>query len=126
MIGLALLAAAQTAAMPPADWTSLPMLHYRRPNDLAPEASAFVRDEVAAGRCAAAVRGTEGWSLRVDLAVLGTGDGRVRRVVPRAIDCPSVEQFASGLVSALARDTVVAGGDGDAWYRTSVIFTWPG
>ena len=43
-------------------------------------------DEVRAGRCAAA----QGNKLAVDLVVYITEDGRVRRIVPRAIHCPTV------------------------------------
>lgn len=126
MIALALVLAVQAIAPPPVDWAPLPVLRYRRAAAPAPDASAFVRDEAMAGRCAAAIRAVRGWTLRVDLAVLGTAEGQVRQVVPRAIACPAVEQYAAGLVSRLARDNLVADTAGEVWYRTSVTFAWPG
>ena len=126
MIVFALLLVAQAIAPPPVDWAPLPMLRYRRAADVAPGAAGFVRDEATAGRCTAAVRGAGEWTLRVDLAVLGTATGQAREVVPRAIGCAAVEQYAAGLISRMARDNLVTDGTGEAWYRTSVTFTWPG
>ena len=112
-------------ALPPPDWSTLPILALRRPAPSTIDTSAFVRDEVVHGRCAAAVQGRTGWMLTVDLAVLATADGRLRRVVPRAIGCPGVEQYAAGLVSSSARDNLeTLPGDSDRWYRTRLTFVW--
>ena len=119
--------AAIVAPMPPQDWSDLPILRVRRPASDMPDLSAFVRTEVEAGRCAAAARAVDGWSLKLDLAVLATPDGQVRRITPRAIDCPTVEQYAAGLVLGTARDNVdVRGALSDTWYRTSMTFAWNG
>ena len=115
------------APMPPQDWSELPILRVRRPASDMPDLSAFVRTEVEAGRCAAAARDADGWSLKLDLAVLANADGQVRRITPRAIDCPTVEQYAAGLVLGTARDNVdVRGALSDTWYRTSMTFAWNG
>ncbi|WP_232834078.1 MULTISPECIES: hypothetical protein [unclassified Sphingomonas] len=127
---LALLAqATQTIApaplpMPPADWTTLrPLPFLRDPPDGA-ALSDFVRAEVQAGHCAAAIQGPNGWTLRVDVAVL-VAAGRPRRVIPRAIQCPAVEQYAAGLVSSMARGNIApATQAGDGWYKTSLTFAW--
>ena len=112
-------------AFPPQDWSVLPRLPLRRPTESTAATSAYVRDEVVQGRCAAAVRDPAGWTLAVDVAVLATGDGVVRRVVPRAINCPTVEQYAAGLVWSGARDNIDApASDGDRWYRTRLTFAW--
>ena len=87
------------ATLPPQDWSALPVLHLHNPATTVANTSAFVHGEVVAGRCAKAVKTPDGWSLTVDLAVLATPGGRVRRITPRAIDCPTVEQYASGVVS---------------------------
>ena len=64
--------------------------------------------------------------VRVDMAVLVTADSRIRRIVPRAIDCVTVEQYAAGLVSKLSRDNVDnLGIEKDTWFRTTLIFAWP-
>ena len=119
--------AAIVAPMPPQDWSDLPILRVRRPASDMPDLSAFVRTEVEAGRCAAAARAVDGWSLKLDLAVLATPDGQVRRITPRAIDCPTVEQYAAGLVLGTARDNVdVRGASSDTWYRTTMTFAWSG
>jgi len=115
------------APLPPQDWSGLPVLRVRRPAADIPDVSAFVRSEVDAGRCAAVSRLPQGWMLRIDLAVLATPQGQVRRITPRAIDCPTVEQYAAGLVLGTARDNVDArGATADTWYRTSMTFAWNG
>ena len=112
------------SAMPPQDWSTLPVLRIRGQATTLANTSAYVHGEVVAGRCAHVVRTSQGWALTVDLAVLVAPDGRVRRVTPRAIDCPTVEQYAAGVILG-ARDSIaVAGQDADTWYRTSLTFTW--
>lgn len=105
-------------AMPPADWSTLTELAFVRPTPPAADLSDYVREEVRVGRCV-----SNDTSIRVDLAVLVGNDGRVRRIVPRAINCPTVEQYASGIVSRLARSNVVAPPH-DRWFRTTVTFSW--
>ncbi|WP_380787424.1 hypothetical protein [Sphingomonas sp. R86521] len=113
------------APLPPQDWSTLPILRVRRAASDLPDLSAFVRAEVDAGRCAAAYASPQGWTLKIDLAVLATPTGQVRRITPRAIDCPTVEQYAAGLVLGTARDNVdVRGALADTWYRTSMTFAW--
>jgi hypothetical protein len=110
--------------LPPQDWSTLPVLRIRGQATTLANTSAYVHGEVVAGRCAHVVRTTQGWALTVDLAVLINPDGRVRRVTPRAIDCPTVEQYAAGVILG-ARDSIdVAGQDADTWYRTNLTFTW--
>ena len=105
---------------PPQDWSKLPPLLFRRPVAQAPEAAAYVGGEVKAGRC---VR--TGTVLAVDLAVLATPAGQVKRIVPRAIDCPTVEQYASGILLSMARSNIDTDGAGaEGWYRTTLTFTW--
>lgn len=113
------------APLPPQDWSGMPVLRYRRPTAANADTAAFVHGEVAAGRCTGAVRTTRGWSLNVDLALLAAADGRVRRVTPRAIGCPTVEQYAAGLLIGTARDNIdQRGAAADTWYRTSMVFAW--
>ncbi len=110
-------------AMPPQDWSALPPLPIRKPASN----SVYVRSEVLAGRCDKAVRTAQGWSLTVDLAVLATPDGRMRRVTPRAINCPTVEQYAAGVILGAARVPIdVPDTESDIWYRTSLTFAWVG
>ena len=117
-------AAPVASTLPPQDWSTLPVLRIRGQATTLANTSAYVHGEVVAGRCTHVVRTAQGWALTVDLAVLITPDGRVRRVTPRAIDCPTVEQYAAGVILG-ARDSIdVAGEDADTWYRTSLTFTW--
>ena len=110
--------------LPPQDWTTLRPLPYSRDTEDGGDLADFVRAEVRSGRCNAALQGSSGWSLRVDVAVLVTS-GHLRRVVPRAIQCPAVEQYAAGLVSSMARGNIAATTIGaDGWYKTSLTFTW--
>jgi hypothetical protein len=114
------------APLPPQDWSALPQLRYQHPLPSMAPLSAFVRAEVDGGRCGAVSRSTTSAVVRVDMAVLITSDSRIRRIVPRAIDCVTVEQYASGLVSKLSRDNVDnLGIEKDTWFRTTLIFAWP-
>ena len=106
-----------TLALPPADWSDLPPLRFDRPWSDWRALSAYVVSEVRAGRCAAS-----GPTLRVDLAVLVAAGGQIRRIVPRAIQCPTVEQYASGLTLRMARGNV-APPPADSWFQTTLIFT---
>lgn len=120
------LAGASPSPMPPQDWSALRPLPSTRDAEDGAGLSAFVRSEVQAGRCAAATPTPAGWTLKVDLAVLFSAAGQPRRVVPRAIGCPSVEQYAAGLVSSMARNGPPASAiDPGNWYRTSLTFSWP-
>ena len=124
-IWAAQLAATAPAPMPPQDWSSLRALPLAREVEDDSSLSGFVRAEVKAGRCAAAAPSPAGWVLKVDVAVLLGSAGQPRRVVPRAIACPSVEQYAAGLVSSMARGNVAPdAARADAWYRTSLTFAW--
>lgn len=121
-----LLAATQPApivATPPADLRALPELSLlRRPAEAAAP-SGFVRDEVATGRCVVATHPAGTNTLAVDLAVFVAGNGAVRRIMPRAIDCPTVEQYAVGIAARMTRDNVPAPGV-DSWYRMTIAFAW--
>ena len=115
---------AASIPLPPQDWSTLPVLRIRQRSTTLANTSAYVHGEVVAGRCAKASRTVQGWTLNVDLAVLMTPDGRVRRITPRAIDCPTVEQYAAGVILG-ARDAIdVIDTDTDTWYRTSLTFAW--
>ncbi len=54
--------------------------------------------------------------------MLTRADGTVRAVVPRAIDCPTVEQFAAGLVTSMSRANLREAPEG--WYRATLSFIW--
>lgn len=121
-----LLALAQAVPLaPPADWTQLPTLRWKTPPSNVEGASRFVRAEVAAGRCAAAQRAGASMTLHVDVAVLATAAGRVRAVMPLAINCPTVEQYTVGLVQRMALDNVDTSGQAaDTWYHTGMTYSW--
>lgn len=118
MIALALLLQVATAPVPPADWSALPDLPLPVVAGSA-DPSGFVQGEVLAGRCRAAD------AIHVDaaVAVLVGEDGTVSRVVPRAIDCPTVEQYTAGYVSTLARKLE---GLKPGWYRYLITYRWGG
>lgn len=108
-----------SALSPPTDWKALPVLPLLHRSEQRAPVADFVRDEVRSGRCAAAT----GDTLSLDLAILVTATGQVRRIVPRAIGCASVEQYAAGLVLSSTRDNLVAPSS-DAWFRTTMSFSW--
>lgn len=110
----------------PADWSMLPPLAYREEPQITPAMQNFVRGEIRTGRCkpaaGALVRGT----LTLELAVLVAPNGFVRRVVPRAIECMTVEQYGAGLVTSFARGNLrqrIAGSD--AWHKATLVFGPP-
>jgi hypothetical protein len=124
---------AASALLPPSDWSSLPALPVARRANTSPAPSAFVREEVTSGRCkangvpppGAAVPAVpaSGTTLSVELAVLVSSSGQVRRVVPRAIGCAAVEQYATGLALNMVRNLPTLP-DGDGWFRTTIDFAW--
>lgn len=117
---LAQAAAAQPLPMPPADWSSLPELPVVPPASFDP--TGYVRREVAASRCRPA---SVGRAVEVEsaVAVLIDAGGSVQRVVPHAINCPTVEQYTAGYVSSLARR---ASGLRPGWYRYTMTYRWQG
>jgi len=118
-------AALQAGASPPADWSALPALPWKLPPRHASGTNDYVRGEVAAGRCAAGQRSARTSALHIELAVLATPQGRVRAVVPRAINCPTVEQYTVGLIQRMALDNIeTAGRTGDTWYRAAMTYSW--
>ena len=79
-------------ALPP-DWSVLAAVPYAQAPMLAPSLSSFVAGEIAAGKCAVPRPADGHYVVRVDVATLVSADGTVRRAVPHAIDCPSVQRF---------------------------------
>jgi hypothetical protein len=117
MIAFALLFAQTT----PIDWAALPALPWRAQPAITPAMSSFAGNEARARRCPV----PQGNSITVELAVLVDGDA-VRTVVPRAIDCATVEQYAAGLAAGFARNNLLPRGAsaGGQWYKTSLTFSW--
>lgn len=118
MIAAALLL--QAAALPPQDWSTLPLFPLPRAGAVT-DGSAYVRAEVVAGRCKA----TGMTEMPAPVAILVGPSGYVTRIVPRAIGCPTVEQYTVGYLLSLTR-----GGPGSAlpprpgWYRLTVTYRW--
>jgi len=118
---IALLLAMQTMAI---DWAKLPPLSYRVPPQVAPAMNAYVARQVTSPRCALPKANKDSGALALDIAVLVDADGQVRAAIPRAIQCPVIEQYAAGLVTSFARNNIAAGVTSDGWFRTSITFTW--
>lgn len=119
----ALLLQAAAPPLPPADWSTLPDLPVT-PTPEVFDPSGFVRREAEAGRCKAE-QTPRGWEIHSPVAVLVDARGTVQRIVPRAIDCSTVEQYTAGYVSTLARRAVAApGGLKQGWYRYAVTYRW--
>ncbi|WP_213979800.1 hypothetical protein [Sphingomonas sp. dw_22] len=117
---LALVMALQNA---PIDWESLAPLPYRAPPVVTGEMQAFVQREVAARKCPVAPAG--GQSVTIDVAVLVDASDGIRTSIPRAIQCPTVEQYAAALVAGFARNNLLPRTTpSEQWYKTSLTFTW--
>ena len=130
MLGLFLLfQAAVATAVPtavPGDWSNLPDLRLTTTPDYAAIMTKFVRDEIAAGRCAAPPPIDGKTSIKVDMVVLvSAANGEAIKIVPRAIKCPTVEQFAAGVVQKAARGNIAGPPPTtDIWYHTGMTLTW--
>ena len=126
MIALFLMLQAAALTAPPSDWSTLPQLRLSQTPDYSTIMTKFVHDEVAAGRCVAPAPVAGKTTIKLDLIVLvASSTNQALRVVPRAINCPTVEQFAAGVVEKAARDNIAGPAPGsDSWYHTSMTLTW--
>ncbi|WP_052134298.1 hypothetical protein [Sphingomonas sp. 37zxx] len=107
-------------------WEDLPALPYREPPVLTEHVTAFVIGEVEAGRCKPNLFGATRRAMQVDIAVLVTPELGARVTIPRAIDCPTVEQYAAGLVLGFARNNLRQHATTTTrWYRATMTFEWP-
>jgi len=121
---LLLQAAVPPAPVPPQDWAPLPLFPLPRAAS-ASDGSAFVRGEVTAGRCKVPPVQADGVRLIAPVAILVGPGGGVQRIVPRAIGCPTVEQFTVGYLLSLTR--AAPGGalpPTPGWYRLAVTYRW--
>ena len=125
MLALLLIQAADLPAVP-TDWSALAPVPYSTPPQMTPPLVRFVADEVSAGRCAQPKPADGHYVVKVDVATLIAADGTIRRTVPRAINCPTVEQYTVGLVSSFARANLAARTGADQWYRTTIVYDWGG
>lgn len=110
----------------PTDWSMLPPLAYRSEPQVTPAMQNFVGGEIRSGRCKPVAHAFARGTLTLELAVLVAPNGFIRRVVPRAIDCMTVEQYGAGLVTGFARGNLrqrIAGSD--AWHKATLVFGPP-
>ncbi|MGN6817548.1 MAG: hypothetical protein ACTHJR_02630 [Sphingomonas sp.] len=126
MIALFLLFQAAVTPAVPSDWSKLPDLRLATPADYPAIMTKFVRDEIAAGRCVAPPPVAGKTSIKVDMIVLvASANGEAVKIVPRAINCPTVEQFAAGVVQKAARGNIAGPPPGtDSWYHVGMTLTW--
>ena len=127
MIAFLLLQAVAVPPVAPSEWAALPPLPYATAPQMTPQLNAFVGGEVAAGRCAVPKRPDGHYVVKVDVAAWIDGTGMIRQTVPHAIACPTVEQYAAGLVAGFARGNLAPRPSAtDAWYRATIVFDWRG
>jgi hypothetical protein len=121
-LALALALAAQAVTV---DWPALSPLPYRAPPLITQEMHDFARREAIERKCPVPAAQGENQVLVAEVAVLVDAAGNIRNAVPRAIDCPTVEQYAAGLVAGFARNNLLPRvGTGEIWYKTSLTFSW--
>jgi hypothetical protein len=115
-----------TPAAPPAPgvWAALAPIPYRQPPKITNAMDTFVANEIGTGRCKIAKPADGHYVVTLDVIVQVTSDGIVRRAVPRAIDCPTVEQYGVGLITGFARANIQPGAAPDQWFRTMIVFDW--
>jgi len=125
MLAFLLLQAAVPAV--PTDWSALAPLPYLTAPQMTPPLAHFVADEIAAGRCSLPKPADGHYVIKVEVATLVGADGSVRRAVPHAIACPTVEQYSVGLVLTFARANLPPrAGAADQWYRATIVYDWGG
>lgn len=106
------------------NWESLPTLPYRDPPTMTPAMHEWARGQVRARKCRARRLVDGRPAVRVEVAVLVDEEG-VRTTVPRAIGCPTIEQYAAGLVAGFSRNNLTQRTAAPtAWYRATVTFAW--
>lgn len=109
----------------PIDWQALPPLPYRYTPRPTARMNAFVQSEFARSGCPLPEPSTGRVQVQVDVAVLIGEDHVVRATIPRAIACPTVEQYAAGLVVSYARGNLVPRFvNAGSWYRAVLVFDW--
>lgn len=108
------------------DWGALPMLPYRVPPEMSEPVHQYVAREAAMRACPISRAADGRPMIQADVAVLVAEDGTIRVTIPRAIDCPTVEQFAAGFVQTSARDNLRRSNlrSEGGWYRATLVFTW--
>lgn len=117
------LAALALSEQPPLDWSTLPSFPLPRAV-IVTEGTSFVRRELTE-RCAGGTDASQSRQFAMAVAILVADAGHVRRVTPRAVGCPTVEQYTAGYVLSLTR-----GGPGSlsapapGWYRLTVTYRW--
>lgn len=117
------LAALASPEQPPSDWSALPSFPLPRAV-VVTEGTSFVRRELME-RCLGDTNLAQSRQFAMAVAILVADAGRVRRVTPRAVGCPTVEQYTAGYVLSLTR-----GGPGSlatpapGWYRLTVTYRW--
>ena len=113
----------QAVSLPgPLAWDRLPPMPWAQAPQVTPDLTRFVADEVKARRCVPPSSRTQKLTIDADVAVLLQANGTIRATVPRAINCPTVEQYAAGLIASFARNNLRESGEG--WHRATVTFSW--
>lgn len=107
---------AQTSAM---DWDALPPLPFNMPPKISTSMQSFVAREAHAAKCSVDMT-----TLKLDVAVLLDEQGHIRATVPRAIQCPNIEQYAAALVVSFADGNLLPRMTStEQWYRANLDFT---
>lgn len=107
-------------ASPPLGLNLLPPIVYREEPQITAQMTGYVLREARLRGCPLP---RDGRPLRVDVAMLIDPEGNVRTAIPRAIRCPIVEQYATGLAISFARNNLAPrAATSDQWYRASLVF----
>lgn len=116
--------AASTTPPPVAEWSALPIFPLPRATSMA-DGSSFVRAEVEAQRCRTENAAPEDVQVVAPVAILVGPAGSIRRIVPQAIDCPTVEQYTVGYILSLTRNGLGAMmPPAPGWYQLAVTYRW--
>lgn len=100
------------------DWDALPLLPFRAAPVATQEMNAFAIEQDREGNC-----DLPDGELRVDVAVLLDEEDSLRAAVPRAINCPAIEQYVVSVITASARNNLLPRvTPNEQWHRASITF----
>ncbi|MDX3899015.1 MAG: hypothetical protein QHC40_00610 [Sphingobium sp.] len=109
----------------PTDLSSVPVLEGWLGRRISPRWSEEVHEAYRKGGCSGA-RPYEGSNLlELDILFLLSGDGKLLKLAPVNVRCPSVESYVSKRIMGTLRNSYPKTGDaGPTWYRSQVRFLW--
>jgi hypothetical protein len=128
LLSLMLAVAGPSAGPPPpmpTDLSTVPVIDGWLGRKISPRWSEEVHEAYRKGHCNGA-RPYEGSNLlEIDIMFLLAGDGKLLKLAPVNVQCPTVETFVSKRILGTLRGSFPKTGDTEPrWHRSQVRFLW--